>query len=71
MKSAFPVKIYMYMYMFMYIAYETNLYNVRRKSTCISLCGVQYSVIMADFLMPEARQPIIHVHVAMSTVLTC
>ena len=57
--------------MFMYIAYETNLYNVWRKSTCISLCGVQYSVIMADFLMPEARQPIIHVHVAMSTVLTC
>ena len=25
----------------------------------VSLCGVQHSVMMADFIMPETQQPII------------
>ena len=37
-----------------------NKYSTKRKQVYIEICGVQHSVIMADFIrMPETQQPII------------
>ena len=38
---------------------EIYKYNYREKISLWLLCGLQHSVIMADFIMPETQQPII------------
>ena len=35
--------------------------DLERKVSLWLLCGVQYSVIMADFIVPETQQPIIDI----------
>ena len=37
---------------------DTSTNKIYREKS-IPLCGVQHSVIMADFIMPETQQPII------------